>query len=199
MPSIIVLDLFTDKIVAEYTGRPKFADDFFEVVLKLLEFYNAVALYENDKKGLFRYFDYKNKLHLLADTPQHLKDMDVIKSVGYGNKAKGVNSSKVINSYGRRLYRDWLLTESNQQEFDEEGNQVGTKLNMHTIRSICLVEETIQWNIDGNFDRVSAMGMLMIYRAEMMKYLESSIENEGRDNSKNIANDVYFMKNCPIH
>lgn len=196
LPSIFIFDMFTDKIVAEYTGRPTFADDFYETAMRLLEFYNATLLYENDKKGLFRYFDYKNKLYLLADTPTYLKDMEIIKGNLYGNKAKGVNSSKMINAHARSLYRDWLLTPSQTQEFDEDGNQRGERLNMHDIRSICLLEETIMWNIDGNFDRVSAMGILMIYRAEMLKYLEDT-KNQSNTQKTGIAYDSYFEKSYP--
>lgn len=197
LPSIFILDLYTDRIVAEYTGRPKFADDFYEVAMRMLEFYNATLLYENDKKGLFKYFDYKNKTYLLADTPEYLKNTEVVKSNLYGNKNKGLNSSKIINAHGRSLLKDWLMTPSQSQKTDDEGNQVGERLNMHDIRSICLLEELIMWNIDGNFDRVSAMGMLMIYRAEMLKYLESDKEDSKNDMSRP-ENDEYFRLNYPF-
>ena len=42
--SIFVLDLWTDRIVAEYTGRPPFADDYYEICRKL-----HIALYNNIK------------------------------------------------------------------------------------------------------------------------------------------------------
>ena len=58
--SVWVLDLWTDKIVAEYTGRPPFADDFFEKVRRLCLFYNGRMNYENNKKGLFAYFSRMN-------------------------------------------------------------------------------------------------------------------------------------------
>ena len=54
--SIFVLDLFTDRIVCEYTGRPDFADDFYEICRKIVLFYNAETNYENNKKGLYKYF-----------------------------------------------------------------------------------------------------------------------------------------------
>lgn len=68
---------------------------------------------------------------------------------------------------------------------------------MHDIRSICLLEETIQWNNDANFDRVSALGMLMIYRAEMSKYLEG-IKEESQQSSRTGASfDEYFTRSFP--
>ena len=64
-----------------------------------------------------------------------------------------------------------------------EGNQVGQKLNMHTIRSTAYIEELIAWNGDINADRVSAMSMVMIYRADRLKFLSntSSEEEEEQD------------------
>jgi len=44
--SIFVLDLFTDEIVAEYTGRPMFADEGHELLRKLCIFYNCKCCYE---------------------------------------------------------------------------------------------------------------------------------------------------------
>jgi len=43
-------------IVAEYTGRPATAEDYYENVRKLLLYYNARLLYENQWKGLATYF-----------------------------------------------------------------------------------------------------------------------------------------------
>lgn len=54
--SIFVLDLWTDKIVAEYTGRPMYAEDYFEICRKLCIYYNAALNYEQNKKGLFGHF-----------------------------------------------------------------------------------------------------------------------------------------------
>ena len=106
---MFVLDLFTDTIVAEYTGRLPFADDNFELSRKLALFYNAKILYENNKKGLYAYFQRLNSLHLLADTPDYLKDKDLVKYTGIGNKSKGVAATLPINNYGNSLIRDWLL------------------------------------------------------------------------------------------
>lgn len=87
LTSTFVLDLWTDQIVAEYTGRKTHADDNFEMVRKLCLFYNAKCLYENNKKGIFAYFSRMNCTYLLADTPEYLKDKDLIKVIGVGNKA----------------------------------------------------------------------------------------------------------------
>ena len=50
--------------VAEYTGRPKSAEEFYENVRKLLLYYNARAMYENQNKGIFVYFTTVSYTHL---------------------------------------------------------------------------------------------------------------------------------------
>ena len=181
LASIMILDLYTDRIVAEYTGRPKFANDYYEICRRMLIFYNAKANYEQDKKGLFAYFDQKRSLYLLCETPQILKDMEYAKGGSYGNKSLGTNSGKMINPWGRRLQKDWMMSPASIQDFDSEGNQIGEKLNMHTIRNIAYIEELISWNIDINADRVSAMGMLMIYREDRLKYLANKTSDTNEE------------------
>jgi hypothetical protein len=77
--SCIILDLWTDKIVCEWTGRLDYADDCYERIRLMLLFYNARCLYENNKKGMFAYFSRMNCLYLLADCPDYLRDKDMVK------------------------------------------------------------------------------------------------------------------------
>jgi hypothetical protein len=196
--SILVFDFFLDTIVAEYTGRPKFANDFYEICRRLGLYYNGKILYENNLKGLYTYFSQQGCLYLLAANPEILKDQDMMRKGNYGNKSLGVHATAEINSYGRRLIRDWLLTiaHPNYQKTDDEGNIVGEVLNMHLIRSTALVEELIAWNADGNFDRVSALGILMILREEHKKFIDNYLD--ASNTTKSVVNDDYFTKNYDI-
>lgn len=189
LTSCLVLDTFTDRIVAEYTGRPRRAVESYEIILKLLNYYNAVANYESNLKGIFSYFDQKRSLHRLCDVPQILKDMELVKDTNlYGNKAKGTRANKMINQWGRQLQADWLnsVALSNQ-----EGDN---RLNLHRLRSIALIEEYIKWNEDGNFDRVSAGIMLFILREEKYRSIQSA-KNRMEKNIKTVADDPFFTKN----
>lgn len=194
--SVLVMDSFTDKIVASYSGRPRFADDAYEKCLRLLEFYNGIANYEKNLKGLFNYFDQKRALRFLCDTPQILKDMDFIKDMGYGNTSKGTTANKEVNKWGRILQSDWQKKFADNLEGnslkDEDGNI--RMLNLHSLRDIAYIEECIKWNADGNFDRVSAGGMLFILREDRYRRTESLKENGGNTGS-DVANDNYFKKN----
>lgn len=187
--SVMIMDTFTDRIVAEYTGRPRTAKQAYEITLKLLMFYNAQANYENNLKGLFSYFDSKNKLYLLADTPQILKDMELVKANNlYGNRSKGSNANTRVNSWARLLQADWLLEKA--QSNDEEDK----RLNLHRLRSIAYIEELIYWNPDGNFDRVSAAGMLFILREDRLKRSQTAKDNQYKE-IKRISDDPFFNKN----
>lgn len=188
--SIIGLDTFTDRIVCEYTGRPRLAEEAYEIALRTIEFYNGEANYENNLKGLFSYFDKKNSLHRLCDTPQVLRDMDYVKATGlYGNKAKGTNANVQINKWGRKLHADWMNNIAYKADPDD-----ADVLNLHTMRGIAHIEEAIKWNSDGNFDRISAAGMLFILREDRYKRIQSAIENQDRQVSS-VADDNFFKKN----
>ena len=185
--SIQVMDLFTDRIVAEFSGRPRLAEEAYEISLRLLEFYNAVANYEKNLKGLFSYFDKKNALFRLCDTPQILKDMQMTKDMGYGNTSKGTMANAEVNKWGRKLQADWMNT---SLEDDENPG----KLKLHTLRGLAYIEECIKWNSDGNFDRVSAGGMLFILREDRYKRTQSAIANKDKQ-IDTLANDKFFNRN----
>lgn len=187
--SVLVMDTFTDRIVAEYTGRPRKAVDAYETALKMCIFYNGQANYEMNLKGLFSYFDSRNALHYLCDTPQILRDMEFVKATNqYGNKAKGTRASAQVNSWGRQLQADWMLTRVNSEDDEDK------RFKMHTLRGLAYIEECIKWNADGNFDRVSAAGMLFILREDRFKLIQHQKENKDRA-IKDLSNDSFFNKN----
>ena len=195
--SVWVLDLWTDKIVAEYTGRPLFAEDFYEICRKLCLFYNGRMNYENNKKGLFGYFQKMNCLYLLTDILDFLKDKDMIKGSSYGNKAKGTNATAAINAYAKNLLRSWLLKPTNIiQTIDGEDQEI-TVANLYTLRSRALIKELILYNSEGNFDRISAMGMLMLLREDKMILYNGEVSKNKEDNvsASYLGNDPFFKNN----
>ena len=194
--SLFILDLWTDRIVAEYTGRPMFADDTYEIARRLLLFYNARLNYENNKKGLFAYFSRMNSLYLLVDNLEFLKDKDMIKGYTFGNKQKGVNATQPVNNYARTLIRNWLLKPVNViQKVDGEDTEV-TIPNLMLIRNRALLEELALWNPDGNFDRVSALGMTMLLREDKMILYDGNLSKSKDVTPKDyLGNDDFFNRN----
>ena len=195
--SVWVLDLWTDKIVAEYTGRPPFADDFFEKVRRLCLFYNGRMNYENNKKGLFAYFSRMNCTYLLTDQLDFLKDKQMIKDTGYGNKAKGTNATEAINAFARNRLRSWLLKPTTViQVVDGEETEVDIP-NLFTLRSRAFIKELINYNSEGNFDRISAAGMLMLLREDRIILYQGKVSKEKQEtaNSSYLGNDPFFKRN----
>ena len=195
--SVYVLDLWTDKIVAEYTGRPVFADDFYEICRKMCLFYNGRMNYENNKKGLFAYFSKMNCLYLLTDVLDFLKDKDMVKGSSYGNKAKGTNATAAINAYARNLLRSWLLRPVPViQTIDGEDQEVMIP-NLYTLRSRALIKELILYNSEGNFDRISSMGMLMLLREDKMILYNGEVnkDKEEEASASYLGNDPFFKTN----
>ena len=163
LQSFFIYDLWTEKIVLEYSARTKFAKDFYEQCRRGLLYYNARMLYENQKKGVFTYFDTKNSLYLLEDTPPELRDMDMQKGSTVGNRSKGIYATPGINKWGRaELGPAWM---NNQASGKAEG-----VTNVSTILSVGLIREAMLYNPDMNADRISAFGILMIFREIKLKY-----------------------------
>lgn len=196
LSSTFVLDLWTDKIVAEYTGRQSFADDNFEIVRLLCLFYNAKCLYESNKKGIFAYFSKMNCTHLLADTPEFLRDKQLIKYSSFGSNAKGVNASAAINAYANNLIRDWLMKPVTIiQNVDGEDVEV-TVYNLNFLRNRALIEELIAFNPEINVDRIRALGMVMLYREEKIILYQGNPSRDSEEVPKDyLGNDKFFTEN----
>lgn len=159
---------YYDIIVAEYTGRPSTAEEYYENLRKLAVYYNGRIMYENERKGLFPYFTAKHCDYLLADQPDIISDIVGNTKV---QRKKGCHMNKQIKQWGEGLIKDWL---------DEE--QAPGKKNLHNILSEPLLEELISYNDTGNFDRVMALMQVMIYREQLynVKVKEKKKENKNR-------------------
>ena len=194
--SFFVLDTWTDTIVMEYTGRPTFANDYFEICRKGCLFYNAKLMYENNKKGIFAYFSMMNSSYLLATTPEYLKDKQLIKDIGYGNKACGINATVAIKGYGYQKIREWLLQPYTKIEKDTEGNDIEVQqANLYRLKNRALIKELILWNPDINVDRIMAMVQLVLYREEKMILYGGNMSSSGQDSGSELADDPFFKQN----
>lgn len=190
--STFVLDLFTDRIVAEYTGRQDYADDNFEIVRLICLFYNAKCLYENNKRGIFAYFSSRRCLHLLAETPEYLFDKQLIKTRGYGNSSKGVAATAPINNYANLSIREWMIKPVTIHI--EEGGEMVEKVvpNLSFIKSRALLKEGIAFNPHINVDRIRALGMVMLYRGQFIDMYEGDLTRAGQ--TVKTKEDDYFKQ-----
>ncbi len=177
--SIFIMNRETGRIVAEYTGRPEQGSNiFYETCRRLLMFYNATGMYEKNLTGLYTYFKNKKSLFLLADTPMQFRDTDTYKEGT--NTSKGINASERTNRTAREFIKNYLW-----EEIDENPDII----NMQFIRSLGLLKELILWNPDGNFDRVSALGMLMWHDQTLYKEIDKK-----KASIKSIHQHEYWKK-----
>jgi len=176
--SIFIMNKLTERIVAEYTGRPGTAQEFYEICRRLLVYYNARANYENNLKGIFDYFFAKDSLYLLAEEPKSVRDVLKDKTLTNSSR-KGTRATAAINSYNRELLKQWLITPLGE----------GEKMNLHTIKSPALLKELIYWDPVGNFDRISSIGMLLLLKQDEIKL---SIETENK--VKTLADDPWWFR-----
>jgi hypothetical protein len=183
--------------VAEYTGRMPFADDNFEMVRLLCIFYNAKCLYESNKKGIFAYFQKMQCTHLLADTPEYLRDKQMIKYSSFGSNAKGVNATAAINNYANGLIRDWLLKPVVTVVVEDGEEKEVVVPNLYFLRGRALLEELIAFDPVRNFDRIRALGMLMLYREEKVILYGSRLNADDAEKTDKsyLGNDDYFSRN----
>lgn len=193
--SMFVLDLWTDRIVAEYTGRPKFSDDLNEIARKMALFYNAKILYENNKRNTFAYFSKMNCLHLLADTPEYLRQRQLVKAPGFGNSAKGVSATAAIKNFGFTLIRDWLLKPVIKTVRSGEQEVEVTVPNLSFLKNRALLKELILFNPDINVDRIMSLVQLMLYREEKMVLYGGDPKKKNEVPNNYLGNDEFFKKN----
>lgn len=195
--SYFVMDLWTDMIVAEYTGRPPFAEDFYEIGRKLCLFYNCRCMYEQNIMGMFSYFSSHNAIHLLAETPEYLVQRNMISSIGYGNKSVGIRATTPIINGAFKMIQTWLRKEIVSIETDAEGNNTEVTIpNLYRIKNRALLKELVLWNPQGNFDRVMSLVQLMLYREEKMVLYHGDLKHT-KEVSSGMEKDDYWDKNYP--
>lgn len=160
-------EVWTDVIVAEYSGRPDTAEEYYENVRKLLLFYNARLLFENERKGIYPYFTNKHCDYLLADQPD--KVISELFKNSTVQRRKGCHMTKQIRAYGEGLILEWMMEEY------EPGHP-----NIERILSEPLIEELIMDDQVRNVDRVIALCMVMIYREELYQIKVSSAKEQNK-------------------
>ena len=138
-----------------------------------------------------------NSTYLLTDVLEILVDKQMTKPGGVGNTAKGTNASQSVNGWARQLITKYLLTPQTTIIAEEGEEKEVTKHNLDFIKNKALLIELSQWNQFGNFDRVSAMGMLMLIREDKLRLMGGQYNgrDEGIPDPNDIANDEYWKNN----
>lgn len=190
--STFIFDLFTDKIVAEYTGRMPFAEDNFEMTRLLGLFYNASIMVEANKKGYYSHFAKKHSVWMLADCPEYLRDRQLVKYSLFGSAQKGISVNAALNNFANSLIKDWLNKTYPAEVKNDKGEITIQNIpNLYRIRNRALLEELIGYGPEVNTDRVRALAQVMMYREDfIIKYGGSP--GQDLDNSKDVSDDDFF-------
>jgi len=171
-----------DIIVCEYIARPNVHDDFNKTLFDMAEYYNCKIVYENDRDGdIESYARVNKKLHRLETELTVYDTSDAPrKQLGrrYGVSMSNLEVKKTAVSY----LRDWLLAPR-----DKDINGV-FELNLHKIYSVPLLEEIIKFDYEGNFDRVSALLVAMLYKKELL------LKPPVSEKIKSIYDDEFFNR-----
>ena len=197
--SCFVFDLFTDSIVAEFTGRKPFADDNYEICRLLGIFYNASILYEANKKGMFSYFAKMHSTWMLADCPEYLRERQFVKYSTFGSASKGVTVNNVVNSFACGLIKDWLNKTYTAELKDEKGQiHIEQIPQLYRLRNRALIKELISYGPEVNTDRVSALAQVMLYREHFIVLYGGSPSADGNDTTDE-SDDDFFDKDWRRH
>ena len=157
-----------------------------------------VVTHNCNKKGIFAYFSKMSCTHLLADTPEYLRDKQLVKYSSFGSNSKGVNASAAINNYANKLTKDWLMKPVTITVKNDDGTEEQKDVpNLYTLRNRAFIQELIAFNPEINVDRVRAFGMVMLYREEKVILYNGNIGRNRLNKARAgyLGNDPFFKKN----
>jgi len=151
---------YQDRVVACYHGRPDNLDIFYDNIEKLVKFYNAQVLIENDVNDIIRHFLQKNLHKYLAKTPGWIKDVASNTSVNteYGIRATVKNIEHFENSIIK-----YCIDEIGSR-FSEDGKVSVPIYGVERIDDKMLLIELLAYTKNGgNYDRIRSFGITLAF------------------------------------
>jgi hypothetical protein len=155
---------YQDMFVASYCARPDKKDTWEEQARLLIKYYNARTLCENDDISFIEYMKAKGDAHYLEKQPDWLKEVVPGTTV---KRDYGVHrSSEKIRDYLHNCLKKYM-EEVVYTEKDEDGNIIKEVQGVSKIFDPVLLEEIIQFNDQGNFDRIIAAELAIAQALKM--------------------------------
>lgn len=181
---------YQDMFVASYCARPDKKETWEEQARLLIKYYNARTLCENDEISFIDYMISKGDSQYLERQPQWLTEIVPNTTV---KRDFGIHrSSEKIRDFLHGCYKKYQ-EETIFKDVDNDGNVITEILGVSRILDPVLLEETIQYNDTGNFDRIIA-AELAIALAMKMDPIYGSITK--KDDVRLTA--LYKLKNISI-
>jgi len=155
---------YQDMFVASYVARPDKKDQWEEQARLLIKYYNARTLCENDDISFIEYMKAKGDAHYLERQPDWLKEIVPNTTV---KRDFGIHrSSDKIIEYLHTCLKKYL-----EGVLYKETNDAGETIKeIHGVSKIfdpVLLEEIIQYNDQGNFDRIIAAELAIAQALKM--------------------------------
>jgi len=155
---------YQDMFVASYCARPEKKETWEEQARMLIKYYNARTLCENDDISFIEYMKAKGDAHYLEKQPDWLKEIVPGTTV---RREYGVHrSSDKIRDYLHNCMKKYM-EEVVHRETDGDGNVIKEIKGVSKIFDPMLLEEIIQYNDQGNFDRIVAAELAIAQALKM--------------------------------
>ena len=152
-------DMASNYVIAEYTERPRTAEEFWDGCLKLAVYYNAKMLIEFTKIGIIDYFKRMGGMKYMKERPTAAHSPKTVNRNRYGIQ---------MNKHTKAVMEQYL------QKYVEE--------NCEDIYFIDLLDELANYGVR-NTDRVIAFGLCLIHDIDIyeksVKFGESEMKNLG--------------------
>jgi hypothetical protein len=155
---------YQDMFVASYVARPDKKETWEEQARLLIKYYNARTLCENDDISFIEYMKSKGDAHYLEKQPQWL--MEVVPNTTVKREYGVHRSSQKIIDYLHNCLKKYL-EEVIYKETDEHGNVTKEVTGVSKMFDPVLLEEIIQYNDQGNFDRIVAAELAIAQAMKM--------------------------------
>ena len=171
---------YQDMFVASYVARPDKKEHWEEQARLLIKYYNARTLCENDDISFIEYMKAKGDGHYLEKQPQWL--MEIVPNTTVKREYGIHRSSQKIIDYLHNCLKKYL-EEVVHVEKDDQGNIIKEVRGVSKIFDPVLLEEVIQYNDQGNFDRIVA-AELAIAQAYKMDPIIGKVGGSGDERVK---------------
>jgi len=155
---------YQDMFVASYCARPDKKDTWEEQARLLIKYFNARTLCENDDISFIEYMKAKGDAHYLEKQPQWL--MEIVPNTTVKREFGIHRSSDKIRDYLHNCFKKYM-EETVYKETDDDGNTTREVLGVSKILDPVLLEEVIQYNDIGNFDRIIAAELAIAQALKM--------------------------------
>ena len=155
---------YQDMFVASYCARPDKKETWEEQARLLIKYYNARALCENDDISFIEYMKAKGDAHFLERQPDWLKEIVPNTTVkrDYGIHRSSQKIIDYLHTCLKKYMESPIFVEKN-----DAGEVIREVLGVSKIFDPVLLEEIIQYNDSGNFDRIVAAELAIAQALKM--------------------------------